>query len=231
MLRLLSPLQPCHLTSLAEELEESAHSHAVTLVLQRRPDEPDAVLVAALPSRALSWELSKLRAQGYSGLPEASTQLSMCEGDQLVLQFSGNIATKGERLQQSAHLPHHASLWTRRVEETLTSLAGCGQEQRLTFHTQLQSRVLLHLAEVDPFGNYSSPHYKGAAIFYKVTRDRLEWRGDAPPLAGAELLDEPVCKLPLTLAKVQPKPDFDTEIVPLKDDSDTCLVTAATTKC
>lgn len=104
MLRLLSPLQPCDLTSLAEELEESAHSHAVTLVLQRRPEEPDAVLVAALPSRELSWELTKLRAQGYSGLPEASTDLSMCEGDQLILQFSSNITTKGGPLHESTHL-------------------------------------------------------------------------------------------------------------------------------
>lgn len=205
MLRLLSPLQPCDLTSLAEELEESAHSHAITLVLQRRPDEPDAVLVAALPSRDLSWELTKLRAQGYSGLPEASTELPMCEGDQLVLQFSGNITTKGDRLHPSTH--QSPFLWTMRVGGTSASVSGCGENQRLTFHTQLQSRVLLHLAEVDPFGNYSSPHYKGTAIFYKVTRDRLQWRGDAPPLADAELL-EPVCRLSLTLPKVEPKPDF-----------------------
>lgn len=103
MLRLLCPLQPCDLTSLAEELEEAAHRHAVTLVLQRRPEEPEAVLVAALPSRGLSWELTKLRAQGYSGLLEASTELSMGEGDQLILQFSGNITTKGVGLHRSAH--------------------------------------------------------------------------------------------------------------------------------
>lgn len=207
MLRLLSPLQPCDLASLAEELEESAHSHAVTLVLQRRPDEPDAVLVAALPSRDLSWELTKLRAQGYSGLPEASTELSMCEGDQLVLQFSGNITTKGERLQPP-QLPESPFSSNRRVVGICASLSGCGENQRLTFHTQLQSLVLLRLAEVDPFGNHSSPHYKGTAIFYKVTRDRLKWRGDVPPLIDAELLDDPVCKLSLTLPKVQPKPDF-----------------------
>lgn len=104
MLRLLSPLQPCHFTSLAEELEESARSHAVTLVLQRRSDEPHAILVAALPSRDLSWELTKLRAQGYGGLPEASSELSMREGDRLVLRFSGNIAAKGYRLHRSRYL-------------------------------------------------------------------------------------------------------------------------------
>lgn len=97
VLRLRSSLPPGDLSSLAEELEESVHSHAVTLVLQRRPEEPDAILVAALPSRDLSWELARLRSQGYSGLPEASSELSMCEGDQLVLRFSGNIAATGDR--------------------------------------------------------------------------------------------------------------------------------------
>lgn len=97
MLRLRSSLQPSHLSSLAEELEESVRSHAVTLVLQRRPEEPDAVLVAALPRRDLSWELTRLRAQGYAGPPEASSELSMCEGDQLVLRFSGNVAATGDQ--------------------------------------------------------------------------------------------------------------------------------------
>ncbi|XP_029696768.1 death domain-containing protein 1 isoform X1 [Takifugu rubripes] len=162
VLRLRSPLQPSDLSSLAEELEESVRSHAVTLVLQRRPEEPDAVLVAALPSRDLSWELSKLRAQGYAGLPEASSQLSMCDGDQLVLRFGGNVAAAGDQ-----------------------------SHQRLTFHAQLHSRVLLRLTHVDPYGNYSSPHYKGTASFYKVTRER----------ADREQLDRPVCKLSLTLPK------------------------------
>lgn len=62
---------------------------------------------------------------------------------------------------------------------------------------------MLHLTEVDPFGNYSSPHYKGTANFYKVTRDRLEWRGDRPRQVDAEHLGEPVCKLSLTLPKVR----------------------------
>lgn len=84
-----------------------------------------------------------------------------------------------------------------------------GEDQRLTFHTQLQSQVLLHLAEVDPFGNYSSPHYKGTAAFYRVT-------GGGPAPA-----DDPVCRLSLTLPKVQTKLGFDTKAATLKDDSDT----------
>ncbi|CAJ1086122.1 death domain-containing protein 1 [Xyrichtys novacula] len=96
VVRFLSPLQPHHLVSLAEELEESICSHAVTIILQRKPDDPHAVLTAVLPSRDLNWELTKLKAQGYGGLPEISSEISMCEGDQLLLSFSGNIASKGK---------------------------------------------------------------------------------------------------------------------------------------
>ncbi|XP_060887793.1 death domain-containing protein 1 [Labrus mixtus] len=173
VVRLLSPLQPCHLVSLAEELEESVSCHAVTVILQRRPDEPHAVLVAALPSRDLSWELSKLKVQGYSGLLETSSEMSMCEGDQLLLRFSGNITSKGTDKD----------------------------EQRLTFHSQQKNHLLLHLSEVDPFGNYSSPHYKGTAVVYKVTRGQLEWRGDRLVPMDTKLLGDPVCKLSLTLPK------------------------------
>lgn len=106
MVRLFSPLQPCHLTSLAEELEESVCCHAVTVVLQRRPDEPHAVLVAALPSRDLGWEMSKLRARGYSGLPETSSEISMCEGDQLVLRFSGSTKPGNQELLEVLFLSY-----------------------------------------------------------------------------------------------------------------------------
>ncbi|XP_076581640.1 death domain-containing protein 1 [Chaetodon auriga] len=176
VVRLLSPLQPCHLTSLAEELEESVCCHAVTVVLQRRQAEPHAVLVAALPSRDLGWEMSKLRARGYGGLPEtASSEISMCEGDQLLLRFSGNITSTGSQNDQ--------------------------HDERITFHSQRRKHLLVHLTEVDPFGNYSSPHYKGTAMFYKVTRGQLEWRGDKLVPVDTKLLGDPVCKLSLTLPK------------------------------
>uniref|UniRef100_A0A3B4YED6 Death domain containing 1 n=1 Tax=Seriola lalandi dorsalis TaxID=1841481 RepID=A0A3B4YED6_SERLL len=167
LVRLLSPLQPCHLTSLAEELEESVGCHAVTVVLQHRQDKPHTVLLAALPSRDLSWELNKLRAQGYSGLLETSSDISMCEGDQLLLRFSGNI----------------------------TSTGGEG----IAFHSQRINHLLVHLTEVDPFGNHSSPHYKGTAVFYKVTRGELEWRGDKAAPKDGKLLGDPVYSLPDSL--------------------------------
>lgn len=92
-MRLLSQLQPGQLASLAEELEESAGRHSVTVVVHRRQEEPCVVLVAALLSRDLSWELSKLRAQGYGSVPETSAEISMSEGEQLLLRFGGNITS------------------------------------------------------------------------------------------------------------------------------------------
>ncbi|XP_062300443.1 death domain-containing protein 1 [Scomber scombrus] len=177
VVRLLSPLQPCHLTSLAEELEESVCCHAVTVVLWRRQDEPHTVMVAALPSRDLSWEMSKLQAQGYSDPLETSSEICMREGDQLLVHFSGNITA------------------------TVTQTSQPVLSQRITFHSQWKNHLFLHLTEVDPFGNYSSPHYKGTAMFYKITRGQLEWRGDVAVPMDAKLLGDPVCKLSLTLPK------------------------------
>lgn len=95
VVRLLSPLQPCQLASLAGALEESAGRHWVTVLLQRRRETPHHVLVAALPSRDLSWEMSRLRLRGYDDLTETSAEISMGEGEQLVLRFSGNITSAG----------------------------------------------------------------------------------------------------------------------------------------
>lgn len=62
---------------------------------------------------------------------------------------------------------------------------------------------MLRLTEVDPFGNYSSPHHKGTAILYRVTRGQLGGRGDGLETLDARLLGDPVCKLALTLPKVR----------------------------
>ncbi|XP_061566163.1 death domain-containing protein 1 [Cololabis saira] len=179
VVRLLSPLQPCHLISLARELEEAVCSHAVTIVLQRRQDDPHTALVAALPSRDLGWELSKLRARGLGGLVETSPEIRMCEGDQLLLRFSGNISSTAFEQNNINEVKH----------------------ERLTFHSQRRTRLLLHLSEVDPFGNYSSPHYKGTVLFYKVSRGLLQWGRDQAVLQDTKLLGEPICKLSLTLPK------------------------------
>ncbi|KAM6908957.1 death domain-containing protein 1 [Xenentodon cancila] len=180
VVRLLSPLQPCHLISLAGQLEEAVCSHAVTIVLQRRQDDPHAALVAALPSRDLSWELGKLRAQGFGGFVETSSEICMCEGDQLLLCFSGNISSTAFAQNNKNE----------------------GKHERLTFHSQRRNHLLLRLSEVDAFGNYSSPHYKGTVLFYKVSRGLLEWGQDQAVLKDTKLLyGEPICSLSLTLPK------------------------------
>uniref|UniRef100_A0A3Q2CV63 Death domain containing 1 n=1 Tax=Cyprinodon variegatus TaxID=28743 RepID=A0A3Q2CV63_CYPVA len=150
--------------------------HSVTIVLRCGRDDPHSVLLAALPSRDLSWELSRLRAQGWDGLIETSSEVLLCEGDQLLLHFSGNITSAGVT---SGRDPH----------------------ERLTFHYQRRNELFVRLREVDPFGNYSSPCYKGTALLYRVSRAELEWRGDKAVLKDAELLGNPVCKLPLSLPK------------------------------
>ena len=72
----------------------------------------------------------------------------------------------------------------------------------ITFHHQRKSREYLTLAVVDPFGNYSSPHYKGLAVFHRVPRTQLVWMGNTAVLSPQHPLKEPVCKLSLTLPKV-----------------------------
>ncbi|XP_014852232.1 PREDICTED: death domain-containing protein 1 [Poecilia mexicana] len=175
--RLLSPLQPCRLIALAEELEASACRHPVTVFLQRGRGDPHGVLLAALPSRDLDWELNRLRAAG--GAVETSSEISLCEGDQLLLRFSGNITSTAFTQSNTSEESH----------------------ERLTFHCQRRNELLVRLTEVDPFGNYSSPCYKGTALFYRVTRAELERRGDKAVPRDAKLLADPVCKLPLSLPK------------------------------
>lgn len=75
------------------------------------------------------------------------------------------------------------------------------QQHCITFHSQLRSHLELRLTEVDPFGNHSSPHYKGTAIFYRATREQLRGGGGLQQL-DVKTLGDPVCKLNLTLPKV-----------------------------
>lgn len=77
-----------------------------------------------------------------------------------------------------------------------------GKAYRLIFHSQRKPRLELHIKEVDEFGNHSSPHYKGTAVFYKITRGMItkEWKQPLPH--GNYQNQTPLCKLPLTLPKV-----------------------------
>lgn len=77
-----------------------------------------------------------------------------------------------------------------------------GRAYRLIFHSQRKPRLELHIKELDEFGNHSSPHYKGTAVFYKITRGMItkDWK---QPLPHSNYQHQsPLCKLPLTLPKV-----------------------------
>ncbi|XP_019898813.2 death domain-containing protein 1 [Esox lucius] len=182
VVRLFSPVSPSRLTALAEEVEERVRCTAVNIVLQQAQADPHTALVAVLPSRDLPRAMSELRAQGYCGPAEPSLEIAMSEGEQLLVSFSGNITLTGSRHHQSGE-------------------GGGGVCERITFHSQRKNHLRLHLTEVDPFGNYSSPHYKGTALFYKVAVGRVEWReGQATPSCCVSLKDL-VCKLSVTLPK------------------------------
>ncbi|XP_076829629.1 death domain-containing protein 1 isoform X2 [Brachyhypopomus gauderio] len=173
VLRLLSSTRPpCCMSSFVEELEESVRTCAVTIVLQTGREDPGSVALTALPSRELSCGLVELQAQDYWGRPEPSAEISMREGEQLLLRFSGNIISTGD---QHTHT--------------------------ITFHSQRRNKLRLRLVELDPFGNHSSPHYRGTAVLFRVTRDQLVWSGDRAVVSDHYCLEEPVCKLSLTLPK------------------------------
>jgi len=73
---------------------------------------------------------------------------------------------------------------------------------RLIFHSQRKPRLELQIKEVDEFGNHSSPHYKGTAVFYKITREMITKEWEQPLPYGEYQHQSPLCKLSLTLPKV-----------------------------
>ncbi|XP_043100576.1 death domain-containing protein 1 [Puntigrus tetrazona] len=198
VLRLQSPVKSSYLISLVEELEEAIKSCSVTVVLCHERLDPSGAVVAILPSRDVSWALSELQALGYCGPPEPSSQLSMKEGEPLLLRFSGNI--------------------------TCNEPAGKEQTDSYvnTFHNQRRNRLYFKLKEVDPFGNYSSLHYKGVISLFKVAKEELIWNGDRAAVSKDCSLEEPVCQLPLTLPK-NPRTVFQPVSVKVMQNSQTGL--------
>ncbi|XP_062373221.1 death domain-containing protein 1 [Sardina pilchardus] len=174
VLRLQFPTRSSNLCAMVEEIEDSVRRVMVTIVLRRQRQDPHSVVVAALPSRDLSWELAKLQGQAYCGPPDPSGEIAMSEGDQLLLSFNGNI----------------------------TADQGSKSPKTITFHNQRKSFEYLKLTVVDPFGNYSSPHYKGLAVFHRIPRVQLLWMDNTAVLSPQHPLVEPVCKLSLTLPKL-----------------------------
>ncbi|XP_030048475.1 death domain-containing protein 1 [Microcaecilia unicolor] len=177
VIRLASVIDGAHLVPFIQTLDQAAHNTMVNVVLYRRKDNMQKAIVELVPSKELNWKIPSLRAEGYCGPPEPSEQFPMQEGEQIYFKFSGNIS---------------ASDNGKDVEKIY----------KLTFHSQRKHRLHLQLRVVDEYGNYSSPQYKGTALFYKVTREAIFSSYFQPSLVDdSPSLQTPVCKLALTLPK------------------------------
>ncbi|KAG7330282.1 hypothetical protein KOW79_006504 [Hemibagrus wyckioides] len=174
VLHLLSSVRPSCLVLFAEELQESVRTYRVSIVIHKKQKDPSSVVLAVLPSRDLSWGLAELHAQAYCGSPEQSSETLMREGEQLLVKFSGNITSTGDQ---------------------------CTEPHTLAFHNQRRNWLCMQLKELDPFGNYSSPYYKGMALLFQIPKDQLVWKDDRAVIAEDYCLGQPVCKLTLTLPK------------------------------
>ncbi|NWH75676.1 DTHD1 protein, partial [Piaya cayana] len=176
VIRLSFTLENAYLLLFAQDLEEAVYSTMANVVLYQKRENPYKIAVLLSASKGLMWELQNLRGEGYFGPPEATQQFSLKEGDQIHFRFRGNIFS-----------PENGN--------------DFGKFHRLIFHLQRKSRLDLQIQEVDEFGNHSSPHYKGTAVFYKITREMItkEWENPLP--YGEYQHKSPLCKLALTLPK------------------------------
>eukprot|EP00076_Gallus_gallus_P020502 XP_015141174.1 death domain-containing protein 1 [Gallus gallus] len=176
VVRLSFLLENTYLLLFAQALEEAVCSTMSNVILYQKRENPYKIIVLLSASKELTWEIQNLHEEGYFGPPEPTQQFPLREGEQIHFQFRGNIfaSENGEDF---------------------------GKAYRLIFHSQRKPRLELHIKEVDEFGNHSSPHYKGTAVFYKITRGMItkEWKQPLPH--GNYQNQTPLCKLPLTLPK------------------------------
>ncbi|XP_062991188.1 death domain-containing protein 1 [Elgaria multicarinata webbii] len=176
IIRLSSAMDNMHLVRFIRNLEQAIHNTMVKVVLYRGKEDPYKIVVLLVPSKELNVELQSLREEGYSGPPDPSQQFFMREGEKVYFKFSGNICASDDGM-------------------------AFGGTYKLTFHAQRKPRLALHIKEVDEFGNYSSPHYKGTALFYKVSKGDIAKSLEQPLLLEDYQHQAPLCKLALTLPK------------------------------
>nr|XP_021388878.1 death domain-containing protein 1 [Lonchura striata domestica] len=176
VIRLAFPLENRYLLLFAQALEEALRSTMANVILYQKREDPYKIVVLLSASRELTNELQNLHEEGYFGPPEPTQQFPLRQGEQIHFIFRGNIyaSENGEDFRKV---------------------------YRLIFHSQRQPRLEHQIKEVDEFGNHSSPHYKGTAVFYKITKEMIpkKWEQTLP-------YDEyqhqyPLCKLALTLPK------------------------------
>ncbi|CAH7451457.1 Dthd1 [Phodopus roborovskii] len=176
VLQLSSTVDSSHLVSFVKSLEEASLSTMACVVLSHQKDNPHRVVILVVPSKELNLAQKNLCSEGFGGLPESSRHFQVREGEQLLLRFTGNIfgSSNGK---------------------------DYGKDYKLIFHRQRKPRLELHIKEVDEFGNYSCPHYKGTIMVYKVPREKIIPNMDQSLYEN--LYQFPVCKLPLKLPKVK----------------------------
>ncbi|XP_003341470.2 death domain-containing protein 1 isoform X1 [Monodelphis domestica] len=176
VIRLSSTMDNFHLVLFAESLEEATFSTMACVVLYRNKENPHKAIVSLVPSKDLIQELKSLHKRGFSGPPEPSQFFQMREGEQIILRFNGNIFASSNGKDY-------------------------GKDYKLTFHLQRNPSLELQLKEVDEFGNYSSPYYKGTVSVYKVPKDKLAKNLNEPLTLNDFGHQLPTCKLPLNLPK------------------------------
>ncbi|NXN04271.1 DTHD1 protein, partial [Sylvia borin] len=176
VIRLSFLLENTYLLLFAQALEEALHSTMVNVILYQKRENPYKIVVLLSASKDLANELQNLHEEGYFGPPEPTQQFPLRQGEQIHFRFRGNIAASenGEDFRKV---------------------------YRLIFHSQRQPRLELQIKEVDEFGNHSSPHYKGTAVFYKVTRQMIPKKWEQTLPYDEYRHQSPLCKLALTLPK------------------------------
>ncbi|NXF38291.1 DTHD1 protein, partial [Nyctibius bracteatus] len=176
VIRLSLLLENSYLLLFALALEEAVCSTMANVILYRKRENPYKTVVLLSASKELTWELQNLHEEGYFGPPEPTQRFSLREGEQIHFRFRGNIfASENGK--------------------------DFGKVYRLIFHSQRKPRLELQIKEVDEFGNHSSPHYKGTAVFYKITREMITKEWEQPLSYGEYQHQSPLCKLALTLPK------------------------------
>ncbi|XP_036618225.1 death domain-containing protein 1 [Trichosurus vulpecula] len=176
VLRLSSTMDNSHLVLFTKCLEEATFSTMACVVLYRNKENPHKAVVSLVPSKDLSQELQSLHKRGFSGPPQPSQFFQMREGEQIILRFNGNIFASSNGKDY-------------------------GKDYKLIFHLQRKPSLELQLKEVDEFGNYSSPHYKGTVAVYKVPKEKIAKNLHQPLTLNDFWHQLPTCKLPLNLPK------------------------------
>ncbi|XP_053433809.1 death domain-containing protein 1 [Nycticebus coucang] len=175
VLHLSSAVDNRHLVTFVRSLEEALPSTTACIVLSHQKDEPHRIAVSVVPSKDLNQALKNLHLEGFGGPPEPSRHFQVREGEQLLLRFTGNIFASSNGKDY-------------------------GKDYTLIFHLQRKPRLILQIKEVDEFGNYSCPHYKGTIVVYKVPKEKIVPNLDQS-LTIYETSELPICKLLLRLPK------------------------------